>query len=145
MWDDAFIGEIKLFAGNFPPQGYAVCDGSIMPISQNAALFSLLGTMYGGNGVTTFALPDLRGRVPMGVGQGPGLTRRDQGVPVGAETATQLTSPVVTSVQGEGVTPTTGLAVVPTPQTGNANVSTVPPALPLMYIICINGIYPSRW
>ncbi|GAB3821866.1 tail fiber protein [Tessaracoccus terricola] len=70
---EAFIGTIMLFGFNFPPRGWAICNGQLLSISQNTALFSLLGTMYGGNGQTTFGLPDLRGRVPMGHGQGPGL------------------------------------------------------------------------
>ncbi len=67
------IAEIRMFAGNFAPRNWAFCSGQIMPISQNTALFSILGTTYGGNGQSTFALPDLRGRVPVGTGQGPGL------------------------------------------------------------------------
>ena len=70
---DPYIGEIILFAGNFAPRGWAFCQGQILSIAQNTALFSILGTTYGGNGQTTFALPDLRGRVPVGTGQGPGL------------------------------------------------------------------------
>jgi microcystin-dependent protein len=70
---DPFIGEIILFAGNFAPRGWAFCQGQILSIAQNTALFSILGTTFGGNGQTTFALPDLRGRVPVGTGQGPGL------------------------------------------------------------------------
>ncbi len=70
---DAMIAEVKLFAGNFAPRGWAFCEGQILPISQNTALFSILGTTYGGDGRTTFALPDLRGRVPVGAGTGPGL------------------------------------------------------------------------
>jgi microcystin-dependent protein len=70
---EPFLAEIVLFAGNFAPRGWAFCQGQILAIAQNTALFSLLGTTYGGNGQTTFALPDLRGRVPVGTGQGPGL------------------------------------------------------------------------
>lgn len=70
---DPLIGTIIMFAGNFAPRGWALCDGSVLAISANSALFSILGTTYGGNGTTTFALPDLRGRVPVGVGAGPGL------------------------------------------------------------------------
>ena len=73
---EPFLAEIKMFAGNFAPRNYALCNGQLLPISQNTALFSLLGTMYGGNGQTTFGLPDLRGRAPMHQGQGPGLTDR---------------------------------------------------------------------
>lgn len=83
-----FLGEIRLFAGNFAPVGWALCDGSLLPISQNAALFSLLGTTYGGDGKTTFALPDLRGRAPIGMGNGIGLTPRLEGSTGGLEQAT---------------------------------------------------------
>lgn len=82
---DPFIGEISIFAGNFPPRGWAFCQGQILSISQNTALFSLLGTTYGGNGTTTFALPDLRGRVMVGPGQGPGLQSYFQGQVGGQE------------------------------------------------------------
>lgn len=71
--DEAFIGSIVLFAGNFAPRNWAFCQGQLLSIAQNTALFSILGTTYGGNGTTTFALPDLRGRVPVGTGHGPGL------------------------------------------------------------------------
>ncbi len=85
---DPFIGEIRMFAGNFAPRGWAFCDGQILSIAQYSALFSLLGTTYGGDGRTTFALPDLRGRVPMHAGSGPGLTNRPQGQSGGSETNT---------------------------------------------------------
>src|ERR1700755_795870 len=80
-----FLGEIRIFPYNFAPRGYAFCQGQILSIAQNTALFSLLGTTYGGNGQTTFALPDLRGRVPVGIGQGPGLAAIDLGQMAGAE------------------------------------------------------------
>jgi microcystin-dependent protein len=70
---DPFIGEIVMFGGNFAPQGWALCDGQLLPITSNEALFSILGTSYGGDGRTTFGLPDLRGRVPVHAGTGPGL------------------------------------------------------------------------
>jgi microcystin-dependent protein len=82
---DPFIGEIKLFAGNFAPHGWAFCDGQIMQISSNSALFSILGTKYGGDGKTTFALPNLKGRIPLHFGQGPGLTNHALGEVVGSE------------------------------------------------------------
>jgi microcystin-dependent protein len=85
---DHFIGEIRLFAGNFAPVGWAICDGSVLSIAQNTALFSILGTMYGGDGISTFGLPDLRGRVPIGAGAGSGLTTRQQGDKGGAESVT---------------------------------------------------------
>jgi Microcystin-dependent protein len=87
---EAWIGEIRWVPYNFAPRGWASCDGQILSIAQNTALFSLLGTTYGGNGQTTFALPDMRGRVPMHVGQGPGLSTRDLGEVGGTETVTLL-------------------------------------------------------
>lgn len=83
---DQFVGEIRMFAGNFAPQGWALCNGQVLPIAQNTALFSLLGTMYGGNGMTNFALPDLRGRTPVSFGMGTGLTYKDIGEKGGSET-----------------------------------------------------------
>ncbi|MRT17746.1 phage tail protein [Vitellibacter sp. q18] len=88
---EPFIGQIQAFGFNFAPQGWAKCEGQLLPISQNTALFSLLGTMYGGNGQTTFGLPDLRGRFLLHAGQGPGLPYYDQGAMGGVESATLLT------------------------------------------------------
>ena len=85
---DPFIAEIRIVGFNFVPRGWASCDGQLLPISQNTALFSLLGTIYGGNGMSTFALPDLRGNAAMGTGQGPGLSPRDLGEFGGSETVT---------------------------------------------------------
>jgi len=85
---EPFIGEIRMFAGNFAPRGWAFCDGQLLAISQNAALFSLLGTIYGGDGRTTFGLPDLRGRIPIHTGQGPGMTPRQLGAKGGSEQVT---------------------------------------------------------
>lgn len=90
--DEPFIGSIVLFAGNFAPRGWAFCNGQILPIAQNTALFSILGTTYGGNGQTTFALPDLRGRAPVSAGQGPGLSIYDLGQVGGVENTTLLSS-----------------------------------------------------
>ena len=84
---EPFVGEIKMFAGNFAPRGFALCDGQLLAVSQNDALFSLLGTIYGGDGRTTFGLPELRGRVPIHTGTGPGLSPRNQGSKAGSETA----------------------------------------------------------
>jgi len=89
---DFFVGEIQIFGFNFAPKNWAICNGQLLSIQQNAALFSLLGTTYGGNGVTTFALPDLRGRLPMGQGQGPGLSPRGIGDRFGEESHTVLVS-----------------------------------------------------
>jgi len=85
---DTLLGEIRIFAGNFPPVGWAFCNGQILPIAQNTALFSLLGTTYGGNGVSTFALPNLQGSVPIQQGQGPGLSQYDLGEVGGSNTVT---------------------------------------------------------
>jgi microcystin-dependent protein len=82
---DAFIAEIRMVGFNFPPRNWAQCDGQILPIAQNTALFSLLGTTYGGNGTTNFNLPDFRGRIPISQGQGPGLSPYDLGQTGGAE------------------------------------------------------------
>lgn len=91
MSTEPFIGEVKLFGFNFAPKGYATCQGQILSIAQNTALFSLLGTTYGGNGQTTFALPDLQGRAPIGQGQGPGLPQYSMGQ-VGGTTSTTILS-----------------------------------------------------
>lgn len=87
---EPFLGEIKMFGGNFAPRGYAFCNGQLIAIAQNSALFSILGTTYGGDGITTFALPDFRGRVPMNWGQGPGLTSRQLGESSGEENHTLI-------------------------------------------------------
>jgi len=86
-----FLGEIRMFGGNFAPKGWALCQGQLLSISQNSALFALIGTTYGGNGTTTFALPDLQGRLPVGQGQGTGLSNRIIGESSGTETVS-LTS-----------------------------------------------------
>lgn len=89
---DPFIGQIVMFAGNFAPRGWALCDGQLLPISQYSALFSILGTTYGGDGRSTFALPDLRGRVAIHPGNGPGLSAYKLGQKGGAETQTLTTA-----------------------------------------------------
>src|SRR6185369_16953456 len=94
MSSEPYIASIVMFAGNFAPRGWAFCAGQILPISQNTALFSLLGTTYGGNGQTTFALPDLRGRVPNSSGQGPGLANYDLGQVGGFESITLTTNAI---------------------------------------------------
>lgn len=90
---DPFVAEVRIFPFNFAPRGWAFCDGQLLPISQNTALFSLLGTTYGGDGKSTFALPDLQGSAPMHPGQGPGLSLHDLGEVGGSDT--------VTLIQGE--------------------------------------------
>jgi microcystin-dependent protein len=89
---DQFVGEIRIFGGNFAPTGWALCNGQLLSISQNTALFSLLGTTYGGDGVSTFALPNLQGSTPLQPGQGPGLSLRDLGETGGEQTVTLLQS-----------------------------------------------------
>ena len=91
---DPFVAKIRIFPFNFPPKGWAWCDGQLLPLSQNTALFSLLGTTYGGNGKSNFALPDLQGRAPMHPGQGPGLSLHDLGEAGGSETVTLLDSEI---------------------------------------------------
>jgi microcystin-dependent protein len=91
---DPFVAEIRIFGFNFAPTGWAFCDGQLMPISQNTALFSLLGTTYGGDGKSTFALPTLQGSAPMHPGQGPGLSLHDLGETGGSETVTLLQSEI---------------------------------------------------
>src|SRR5438045_7604430 len=93
---EGFIGEIRMFGGNFAPKGYQLCNGQILPIAQNTALFSILGTTYGGNGQTTFGLPDLRGRAPVSAGQGPGLPNYDLGTQTGSPTTTLTTGQMPT-------------------------------------------------
>jgi microcystin-dependent protein len=93
---DPFVAEIRIFPFNFAPKGWAFCDGQLIPISQNTALFSLLGTVYGGDGKSTFALPDLQGRAPVHPGQGSGLSLHDLGETGGSETVTLLESEIPT-------------------------------------------------
>jgi microcystin-dependent protein len=89
-----FVAEIRIFTGNFAPKGWAMCDGQLLPISQNTALFALLGTTYGGDGKSTFALPDLQGSAPIQQGQGAGLSLRDLGETGGGDSITLLTSEI---------------------------------------------------
>jgi microcystin-dependent protein len=91
---DPFVAEVRIFPFNFAPKGWAWCNGQLMPLSQNTALFSLLGTMYGGDGKSTFALPDFQGSAVIHVGQGPGLSNYDQGQVGGTETVTLLESEI---------------------------------------------------
>lgn len=97
---DQFVAEIRIFPFSFAPRGWAFCDGQLMSISQNTALFSLLGTTYGGNGTSNFALPDLQGRAPMHPGQGPGLSLHDLGETSGSETVTLLESEIPSHAHG---------------------------------------------
>ncbi len=108
---DPFVAEIRIFPFNFAPTGWAFCDGQILPLSQNTALFSLLGTTYGGNGQSTFALPNLQGSAPMHPGQGPGLSLHDLGESGGSDTVTLLASEMPAhghSVQCKNTPPSAG-------------------------------------
>ncbi len=99
---DPFVAEIRIFPFNFAPKGWAFCDGQLLPLSQNTALFSLLGTTYGGDGKSTFALPDLQGRSAMHPGQGPGLSLHDLGEEGGVESVTLLQSEMPAHAHGVG-------------------------------------------
>jgi len=114
---DPFVAEIRMFAGNFAPTGWAMCDGQLLPISQNTALFSLLGTFYGGDGRTTFALPDLRGRIPLQQGQGPGLSNRDLGETGGSSTVTLLTTEIPSHTHQIKAVTASGTSTDPTNKT----------------------------
>lgn len=169
---DPFIGEIRMFAGNFAPRGWAFCDGQILPIAQYAAVFSLLGTTYGGDGRVTFALPDLRGRAPQAMGAGPGLTPRTLGEVGGVESVTLLEREMpahghalaASRAPAVGRTPAgltaepevdvadtpagAGAALVPGaqlgPTGGGAPHPNLPPSLAINFIIALQGIFPAR-
>lgn len=128
---EPFIGQIIMFGGTFAIRGFAECAGQLEPISQNTALFSILGTTYGGDGQTTFALPDLRGRAPVGSGQGPGLSPRWEGQRYGSEqiTLTVLNMPVHNhSAQGGGAVATTDEATTNTPSESENTLASPPKA-----------------
>ena len=171
---DPFVAEIRIFPFNFAPKGWARCDGQLLPISQNTALFSLLGTTYGGDGKSNFALPDLQGRAPMHPGQGPGLSQHDLGETGGTETATLLQTeiPAHNHLVGAQNTPLGGVATpagntLNRPASGNlynvaspAPVAMSPeelapaggdlphdnmqPYLTLNFCIALQGVYPPR-
>ena len=171
---EAFIGELMLFGGNFAPRGWAMCNGQLLSIAQNTALFSILGTTYGGNGTTTYALPDLRGRVPIHMGQGPGLSNYSEGEVGGSETVTLLTTQMpahghATSVAAASTATTknpnnalpaftaagtsygtaadltmAGNMVNVGASGGNQPHQNIQPFLTLNWCICLEGIYPSR-
>lgn len=103
---EPFLGQIMMFGGNFAPRGWAFCDGQLMSIAQYSALFSILGTTYGGDGRTTFALPDLRGRAPIHMGHGPGLTQRSFGSQSGSETTTLNVTNMPSHTHGASFTET---------------------------------------
>jgi microcystin-dependent protein len=166
---ESYIGQIQAFGFNFAPRNWAFCNGQIMSIAQNTALFSLLGTTYGGNGQTTFALPDLRGRASMHYGQGPGLSNYTIGEQAGSETVTLLITempghnhtlsaasggklnnvPAANNFGGANIYTNASLDSVLDPATigpagGSQPHQNMQPYLVLNWCICINGIFPSR-
>ncbi len=169
---EPFVGEIRMFAGNFAPRGWAFCDGQLLAVSQNDALFSLFGTIYGGDGRTTFGLPDLRGRVPVHAGQGPGLSERRLGSKGGAENVTVTVNQLAshthlvkgTNEPADATVPSSRLPAgsstvslyASTAPTVDFNAAAVPavggsqshdnlmPFLCINFIVALIGIYPSR-
>jgi microcystin-dependent protein len=166
---EPYIAEIKMFGGNFAPLGYAMCDGQILAISQNDVLFALIGTTYGGDGQTTFALPDMRGRLPVHWGQGPGLSFRDLGEMAGTETVTLTTNQIpnhshpLLANAGAANSPTPVNSIpanddiyvedVATTQFANTSIanaggsqphSNMMPYLCVNFIIAMEGIFPPR-
>lgn len=168
---EPFVGEMRMFAGNFAPRGWAFCDGQLLAVSQNDALFSLLGTVYGGDGRTTFGLPDLRGRIPIHAGTGPGLSPRRLGSKGGAEkvtlTVNQLPSHThVMQASGQNATdalpenrvaaqsdsplygvdePFVNMSAQQVASVGGSRSHTnLMPFLCVHFIIALFGIYPSR-
>lgn len=171
---EPFIAEIRIFAGNFAPRGWAFCDGQLLPVSQNTALFSLIGTTYGGDGRSTTALPDLQGRTPMHPGRGPGLTSRRLGQRTGVETVTlseaqmpnhthslmtgngpfnrsrepvnnSLNRGVGGSQYQTGTANQQTLATQAIPNTGGSQThNNMQPFLAINFIIALVGLYPSR-
>lgn len=170
---EPFIAEIRIFAGNFAPRGWAFCNGQLLPIAQNTALFALIGTTYGGDGRTTTALPDMQGRAPMHPGRGPGLTQRRLGEKTGVETVTLTEAQM--PAHSHGISGTTALSSASTPtastrsarsrrgsvygpnqnmvsmasnavgQTGGSQAhNNLQPYLTLNYIIALTGLFPSR-
>ncbi|MDQ3933341.1 MAG: tail fiber protein [Actinomycetota bacterium] len=170
---DPFVAEIRIFPFNFPPTGWAFCDGQLMPLSQNTALFALLGTTYGGNGKSNFALPNLQGSVPMHPGQGQGLSLYDLGQTGGAENITLLESEMpihlhsmnsftAAPADSNNVGPTTAFAIaqggnpyqsasngqaapqVVAPTGGSLPHNNMMPYLTLSFCIALQGVFPAR-
>ncbi|HKJ79891.1 MAG TPA: tail fiber protein [Prolixibacteraceae bacterium] len=169
---EPFIAEIRIFAGNFAPRSWAFCDGQLLPVSQNTALFSLIGTTYGGDGRTTTALPNLQGRAPMHPGRGPGLTARTLGQNTGVETVLLNANQIPSHNHVLNVCEETGDSNIPEGNSfaksaipiasvysnqppdktggtaGNAgggqSHNNMQPYLSLNYIIALQGLYPSR-
>ena len=140
---EAFYGTILMFGGNYAPSGWAFCDGQVMSISSNQALFALLGTTYGGDGKANFQLPDMRGRVPMHAGQGPGLSNHLLGEKSGVETVA-LTPAQIPAVAGEITTGTSTKTKVCILGGGGGPHTNLQPYLCVNFIICLQGMWPTR-
>ncbi len=134
-WTEPTLGQIAMFAGNFAPRGWALCNGQLLPVSQNDALFSLLGTIYGGDGRTTFGLPDLRGRVPVHQGQVPGLYDHRLGSKFGRQDTDIKTSKIPIAADSAQVQVLGGIF---------EHEDIRQPSLGVNYIIALEGNYPSR-
>jgi len=171
---DPFVAEIRIFPFNFAPKGWAFCDGQILPLSQNTALFSLLGTTYGGDGKSNFALPDMQGNAPMHPGQGPGLSLHDLGETGGSDTVTLLDSEIPSHSHALMANTSTGTKSVPsnnslartsgatpylppagaplvamagqalTPAGGDQPHNNMQPYLTLNFCIALQGVFPPR-
>ncbi len=158
-----FTGEIRMFAGNFAPLGWAFCDGSLLSIADNDVLFTLIGTTYGGDGITTFALPDLRGRAMVGAGQGPGLANYVEGQVGGAETVTLSVGQIpahgiAIAAAATGTRPSAALGLAPGGSyapIASANAALAPvgssqphenlaPFLTVSFIIALFGVFPPQ-
>lgn len=168
---DPFVAEIRIFPFNFAPNGWAFCDGQLLPLSQNTALFSLLGTTYGGNGQSNFALPNLQGNAPMHPGQGPGLSLRDLGETGGSETVSLLESEIPSHTHTMNAVNDSGLQSTPegaltaraniyktsppgnlvnmsvnklAPTGGDQPHNNLQPYLTLNFCIALQGVFPPR-
>ena len=170
---DGVLAVIWMFGGNFAPRGWALCDGQLLAISSNQALFSLLGTTFGGDGRTTFGLPEMRGRVPMHAGNGPGLTPRQLGQRSGQETVTLNTTQTPSHTHGTSVAVSTAAGeesavagnvianhtnafnedatagqtlggVTSSNVGGGQSHNNLQPFMVVNFVICINGLFPSR-
>ncbi len=145
---DPFYGEIKMVGFNYAPQYYAFCDGQSMSVNQNQALYSLLGNQYGGQGYTSFNLPDMRGRIPVHQGSGPGLTTRTVGNTGGAESVSIPVANVVTQVTTEDdpqpEVQTASALSAASPAEGAQSVAAMPPFTTVSFVIALSGVYPNR-
>jgi microcystin-dependent protein len=154
--DDAYLGSISMTGFPWAVQGYARCDGALVPIAQNPSLFAVLGVLYGGNATTLFALPDLQGRLPLGAGAGDGLTPRQPGQQLGTEQVSLMPANLPEHVHevslggtGSGQVATTsgtasGGGAVTGPAGGGAPVPIMPPVLGVTFQISVLGVFPSR-